>query len=65
MVSVNFINCNKYFDSICFVFTEEVEEDEGASGPGQEEYMKEQQNKLAAERQKLLENHDMVESVSV
>ncbi|XP_066916698.1 kinesin-II 95 kDa subunit-like [Clytia hemisphaerica] len=40
---------------------EEIEE-EGGSGANQEEYMKEQQAKLAEEKQKLLENHGMVES---
>ena len=45
------------------LYAEEVEEESG-SGAGQEEYMKEQQAKLAAERQKLMENRDMVESVS-
>lgn len=48
------------------IFIEEIEEDGGGgSEVGQEEYMKEQQANLAAERQKLLENHDMVESVSI
>ena len=46
-----------------FSFAEEIEE-EGGSGANQDEYMKEQQAKLAEEKQKLLENHGMVESVS-
>ena len=58
-----FQHLNFCYISFSFTPSEEVEEESG-SGATQEEYMKEQQAKLSAERQKLVENHDMVESVS-
>jgi len=42
---------------------EEIEEDEGDAN--QDEFMKAQQAQLAEEKQKLLQNHDMVESVRI
>ena len=48
---------------IVFIEEEEVEDDEGDAN--QDEFMKAQQAKLAEEKQKLLQNHDMVESVRI